>query len=273
VGAVSQLPLLLLLWLVLMVAFFSAAATKLPGYILPALPAGSLLVALWWRPLASAGAAPPGPAQSWPLPASGWINAVLLALLSAAAVLASRWAAADPAHPGFASALDRSGLPLRLALLLSLAALAMVLLLIRPERRRWLWLPDLAGFLAVLALVVAPLAPLLDRERQLPLRQLARQARSAAQPDEPLWVVGAKRYSLLFYGGETAAFVSGRGRIEERWRRDPADLGITPTSRSVRLVGDRSDLENLELPVGAVLRLARRGEQELWRVPLEALQP
>jgi chromatin segregation and condensation protein Rec8/ScpA/Scc1 (kleisin family) len=41
----------------------------------------------------------------------------------------------------------------------------------------------------------------------------------------------------------------------------------------VRLVGDRSDLENLELPVGAVLRLARRGEQELWRVPLEALQP
>ena len=276
--SISQLPLLLLLWLVLMVAFFSAAATKLPGYILPALPAGSLLVALWWRPLAASGPDPPrsltpGPATSWPLPASGWINAVVLALLSAAAVLASRWAAADPAHPGFAAALDRSGLPLRLALLLGLAALAMVLLLIRPERRRWLWLPDLAGFLAVLALVVAPLAPLLDRERQLPLRQLARQARSAAQPDEPLWVVGAKRYSLLFYGGETAAFLSGRGRIEERWRRDPADLGITSTSRSVRLVGDRSDLEDLELPVGAVLRLARRGEQELWRVPLEALQP
>ena len=276
--AINQLPLLLLLWLVLMVAFFSAAATKLPGYILPALPAGSLLVALWWCPLAPVGAASPraaspGPAQNWPLTASGWINAVLLALLSAAAVLASRWATADPAYPGFAAALDRSGLPMRLALLLGLAALAMVLLLFRPERRRWLWLADLAGFLAVLALVVAPLAPLLDRERQLPLRQLARQARSAAQPDEPLWVVGTKRYSLLFYGGETAAFVSGRGRIEEHWRRDPADLGITPTSRSVRLVGDRSDLENLELPVGAVLRLARRGELELWRVPLEALQP
>ena len=275
---IGQLPLVLLLWLVLMVAFFSAAATKLPGYILPALPAASLLVVLWWRPLATearpAGLfAPGGPAQTWPLPALGWINAVLLALLSAAAVLAPRWAAADPAYPAFAAALDRSGLPLRLALLLALAAVAMVLLLIRPERRRWLWLPDLAGFLAVLALVVAPLAPLLDRERQLPLRQLAREARDATRSGEPLWVVGSKRYSLLFYGGETAAFVSGRGRIEERWRRDPADLGITPTSRSVRLVGDRSDLEDLELPVGAVLRLARRGEQELWRVPLEALKP
>jgi 4-amino-4-deoxy-L-arabinose transferase-like glycosyltransferase len=269
--AVAQLPLLLLLWLGLMVAFFSAAATKLPGYILPALPAGSLLVALWWQPLpTSAPAAELGPRPGWPLTVSGGLNAALLALMAAAAALAPRWAASDPAHPGLAVALETSGLPLRLALLLALASLALVLLLGRTGGGRWLWVPDLAGFLAILALVVAPLAPLLDRERQLPLRQLAVLAQRQAQPHEPLWVVGTKRYSTLFYSGATAAFVDGRAM---RWRRDPAGLGLSPRSRSLRLLGDRRDLEELEISPQAIERLGRRGEQELWRVPLGALQP
>jgi hypothetical protein len=98
-------------------------------------------------------------------------------------------------------------------------------------------------------------------------------ARRQAQADEPLWVVGTKRYSILFYGGETAAFVSSRDRIKERWREDPASLGLSPRSRSLRRLGDRSDLEDLELPAAAVQRLAQRGEQELWRVPLGVMQP
>jgi len=271
--AVRQLPLVLLLWLTLMVAFFSAAATKLPGYILPALPAGALLVALWWLPMVPAQEGRSPAPLGWPLVASGWVNAGLLALLAAAAAIAPRWAASDPAHPSLAVALDRSGLPLRLAVLLGLASLALVALLRQPQRHRWLWIPDLAGFLAILALVVAPLAPLLDRERQLPLRELAVLARREAQPEEPLWVVGTKRYSTLFYGGETAAFVSSRDRIRERWRDDPASLGLSPGSRSLRLLGDRQDLEDLELPAAAVQRLARRGEQELWRVPVGVWQP
>jgi 4-amino-4-deoxy-L-arabinose transferase-like glycosyltransferase len=272
--AIAQLPLLLLLWLGLMVAFFSAAATKLPGYILPALPAGALLVALWWQPLAApAGGGAPAPPHRWPLLASGWANAALLGLLAAAAALAPRWAASDPAHPALALALERSGLPLRLALLLALASLALVLLLRRPRGQRWLWVPDLAAFLAVLALVVAPLAPLLDRERQLPLRQLAVLARRQARADEPLWVVGTKRYSILFYGGETAAFVAGRQGIEDRWREDPTALGLTPRTRSLRLLGDRRDLDDLQIPPAQMERLGQRGEQELWRVSLEALRP
>ncbi len=271
--AIHQLPLLLLLWLTLMVAFFSAAATKLPGYILPALPAGALLVALWWLPLApSAAGRTPAP-RGWPLVVSGWCNAGLLALLAAAAAIAPRWAASDPAHPALAVALDRSGLPLRLAVLLALAAGALAVLLRQEERRRWLWVPDLAAFLAILAVVVAPLAPLLDRERQLPLRELAVLARRQARSDEPLWVVGTKRYSTLFYGGETAAFVSSRERIRERWRDDPASLGLSRRSRSLRLLGDRRDLDDLDLSPAAVQRLARRGEQELWRVPVGELQP
>jgi len=271
--AIAQLPLLLLLWLALMVAFFSAAATKLPGYILPALPAGALLVALWWQPLAATGSAAETDRRSWSLLASGWLNAALLGVLAAAAALAPRWAASDPAHPAFAIALERSGLPLRLALLLAGTSLALVLLLLHPHRQRWLWMPDLAGFLAVLALVVAPLGAVLDRERQLPLRELAVMARQQALAGEPLWVVGTKRYSTLFYGGETAAFVDGRKRIQKRWREDPAALGITARTRSVRLLGDRRHLEELEFPAARIQRLGQRGEQELWRLSLGGLGP
>lgn len=265
-----ELPLFLLLWLVVIVAFFSAAATKLPGYILPALPAGSLLVALWWRPLTSPVPGPAAPGER-ALVIWGSIDAVLLALLAVAAAIAPRWAATDPAHPGFADALTASGLPMRLSVLLGASSMASLLLLRRSALRRWLWVPNLAGFLAILALVIAPLAPLLDRERQLPIRQLARTARLAARAEEPLWVIGTKRYSVLFYSGETAAFISGRDNLLHRLRDDPKVLGLTDASRSVRLVGDRHDLEGLRLPADRVQRLRRIGEQELWRVRREDL--
>ena len=263
-----ELPLFLLLWLGLMTAFFSAAATKLPGYILPVVPAGSLLVALAWRPFPAAAPTPFG----W-LRLASWINLGLLALLAVAAGIAPRWAATDPAHPELATALNHSGLPLLLAAVLAASALALLVLLRRQGGEGHLWLPNLLGFLAILALVVPPLAPLLDRERQLPLRQLARQARLQARADEPLWVVGAKRYSILFYGGETAVFLSGKGSLHDRLKDDPTSLGLGPATSSVRLIGDVSDLQDLGFAAGTVQRLQRRGEQQLWRVARGDLHP
>jgi hypothetical protein len=196
------------------------------------------------------------------------VELILLAALVVAAALAPRWAASDPAHPSFAVALERSGLPVLLAALLALTALAMAWVLGTGKPARWLAVPNVAGFLAILALVVAPLAPLLDRERLQPIRQLARQARALARADEPLWVVGTKRYSTLFYGGETASFISSKEGLQERLREDPKALGLTPSSRSARMLGDRRQLEALEWSPAAVRRLARIGEQELWRVRL-----
>lgn len=46
-------PAFLLIWLVVPIAFFSISQSKLPGYILPALTAGSLLVAEYVRQLAA----------------------------------------------------------------------------------------------------------------------------------------------------------------------------------------------------------------------------
>jgi hypothetical protein len=239
-------------------------------------------VTLYWLPLPQTEQAPAagegadaGPAAGWPLRLSAGIDALLLMVLAMAAGVAPRWTTNDPAFPAFGAALQRSGLPLGLAGVLALTSLALLLLLLPgrwPASRRWLWLPNLAGFLAVLGLVLPPIGPLLDRERQLPLRQLARHARQVALPEEPLWVVGTKRYSLIFYGGETATFISDRPSVRRRLREAPGSLGLVKDSRSVRLIGDRTTLEKLDLPVAEVKRLARRGEQELWRVPRATLE-
>jgi len=264
----DPVPLFLLIWLVVVVGFFSAAATKLPGYILPAMPAAALLVGLGWRPFQASFPRGMG------LRLSGWVEAVLLGILAGAAALAPRWAASDPAHPQFGAALADSGLPAILALVLGLTAAALVVALLGwPARARWFALPSLVGFLAILTLVVPPLAALIDRERQLPLRELATSARAEARTGEPLWVVGTKRYSTVFYAAETAAFVGDRQGILGRLQRDPASLGLEPSSRSVRLYGDRTDLDDLRLAPAQIERLDRRGQQELWRVPLAAFAP
>jgi 4-amino-4-deoxy-L-arabinose transferase-like glycosyltransferase len=47
-------PLFLLLWMLVPIAFFSASQSKLPGYILPAIPAGALLVTQYLASIRSA---------------------------------------------------------------------------------------------------------------------------------------------------------------------------------------------------------------------------
>ena len=271
-GRASDLPLLALVWLVLIVAFFSAAATKLPGYILPALPGGALLVGLLFKPLpgpAAGGALPLGAGLRW----SGWANALLLAVAAAGAVLAPRWIGTDPAFPAFAGAVAASPLPWLLALPLALAALALLALLLRragavagagtPGPLAWLWAPNAAAFAAVLALVVPVLIPLLDRERLLPVRSLAQLAGREARPGEALLVVGYKRYSVVYYSGRPALFVSSAARA----RRLLADGGPT-----VLLLG--SDAELLEFGVGPgdATLLGRRDAHQLLRLPVQSLR-
>ena len=104
-GAPAELGLFLLLWLVLVVAFFSAAATKLPGYILPSLPAASLLVALLWRPLPEPPARPQASGGRAGVRIAAALEVLLLSAMAVAAALAPGWVASDPAYPGFGAAL------------------------------------------------------------------------------------------------------------------------------------------------------------------------
>ncbi|MEN9766581.1 MAG: hypothetical protein RLZZ32_541 [Cyanobacteriota bacterium] len=259
----DDLALLALLWLVLMVAFFSAAATKLPGYILPVLPGGSLLVTLLFAPLQPV-ASPWGLGQR----ITGWINAALLALMALAAVLAPRLLETDPSYPAFADALRASGLPWLLALPLLMAAGGLVLLLRRPgQGLSLLWLPNAAGLAAALALVIPVVVPLIDRERQQPIRTLARMAGEQAKPGEPLMVVGYKRYSVVFYSGRPVLFVSSPRKATRSLSQ-----GSSALPASVLLLGSDAELLEFGIGPGDGTPLGRRDAHRLLRLPLQQLQ-
>jgi len=257
----NDLPLIGLLWLVVMVAFFSAAATKLPGYILPALPGGALLVALLFAPLT------PGQASlAGGMRLTGWINALVLGLMALAAVLAPRWIEQDPAYPAFADALRSSGLPWLLGLPLLFGAVCLVVVLLRGAPAwRWLWLPNAAWLAAVLSLVLPVLVPLVDRERQLPIRALARLAADQGQPQEPLLVVGYKRYSVVFYSGRPVLFVSSPQEALEALRTSGS------TSGTVLLLASDHELLDFGLGPGDATPLAQRDAHRLMRLSVQRM--
>jgi len=280
----ADLPLFGLVWLLVMVGFFSAAATKLPGYILPSLPGGVLLVAALFRPFGAAfapvepsmGGMPmgeatmpdPAVADSPALRVTGWLNALLLAALAAAAAIAPRLAGGDPSHPGFAAALASSGLTVVAAVALAAAAFAAVVLLLAkgPQGLGRLWGPNAAAILAVLVLVVPGLGSLIDRERQRPVRELAVLAGEQAMADEPLLVVGYKRYSVVYYSGRPVLFVSGPGRARRALRERPG-----APSPSVLILASDAELREFGLEPGEGSTLARRDSHRLLRLPSSRL--
>lgn len=269
----ADLPLLALLWLTLIVAFFSAAATKLPGYILPALPGGALLVGSLFIPFSAPNRAEASddslaPGCSAGLRWSGWLNALLLALAAVAAVLAPHWIGGDPAYPAFADAIAASPLPWLLAIPLALAALALVLQLLSAspggQGLQRLWLPNAAAFVAILALVIPVLTPLLDRQRLLPIRSLARLAARQASGAEPLLVVGYKRYSVVYYSGRPVLFVDSAAEASQR-------LASASPGSSVLLLGSDPELLEFGIGPGDASLLARRDAHQLLRLPLARL--
>lgn len=258
-------PLLLVIWLGVILAFFSAAATKLPGYILPALPATTVLVAWLFT-------APGAARQGWPLKLSGGVEAVIMAMAAAAVALVPGLLASDPAYPQLAAALGQSGLPFALAAILCLTAIGCFTLL-GLDKPKHLWIVNLAGFLTLLAVVIAPLADLLNRQRQQPLQAIQVQAGRLIQPGEPLWVIGTRRYSTLFYAKRRAVFVGDAPEARNQLASAPAAVGVQPTTGSVLLLGDRAEIAGFG-PASAQLQLlAKSGEQELWRLFLPAPGP
>ncbi|MCS5699917.1 glycosyltransferase family 39 protein [Cyanobium sp. FGCU-52] len=265
----SDLPLFALVWLVVVVVFFSSAATKLPGYILPAVPGGALLVGLFFRPFPPAVAGVAGiPPAGAGIRITGWVNALLLALMAGAAAVAPRLAGGDPSHPGFAEAVAASGLPTTLALVLAAAAVAVAGLLATggPKGLGRLWGPNAAAMLAVLAVVAPGVGVLIDRERQQPVRDLARLAGQQARGDEPLLVVGYKRYSVLYYSGRPVLFVSGPDRARRALDERP---GSPPST--LLLLGSDAELKDFGLGEEQGSTLARRGSHRLVRLPAASL--
>jgi hypothetical protein len=112
-------------------------------------------------------------------------------------------------------------------------------------------------------LVVPLLVPLVDAERQRPIRELAALAGRQAASGEPLLVVGYKRYSVVFYSGRNVLFVVDPREAVGRMSQKP------PT---VLIFGNDTELLEFGLGPGDGKLLQRRGAHRLLRLPSERLR-
>ncbi|KEF42876.1 MAG: glycosyl transferase [Cyanobium sp. CACIAM 14] len=223
-------------WLLAVLLFFTAAATKLPSYWLPATPAAALLIAL----AAQSGWAGGG---RWPWERWAWALTLLLVTgLGVVFLLAPLWLPLirDPEMPGLAAELQGSPLVLVVAGCWLLAALL-----------GWLWrrrrspLRLLALQLPLVLFVAAALVPLVgigDRLRAEPVRRMAAALLRQARPGEPVAMVGILKPSLHYYSRRVVIYegVGPEGPINlaDRLRREhrPGQAPSTPERQPTVLV-------------------------------------
>lgn len=199
--------LLFFAWLAVYFLFFSIARTKLPGYIMPLLPAAAAVAAPWWDALMSRGAA--GRAR-WLLPAT--LGVIALALLGALL--------------GVRRSVPADYLPVYRALFFAPAALggagALLAAILHFCRRMTvvfagIVLLALVGWVGVLH-VFAPLG-----EPYRPARAVAEEIKARRRPGEQVIAASLGDYAgLPFYLGErvevvhlreAARLIAGKSRV------------------------------------------------------------
>ena len=258
-------------WLLAVLLFFSVAATKLPSYWLPAIPAAALLVALTAQD-------PPSGAGRW-----AWgLTLSLTAVLALAFLASPRWLPliSDPEMPTLAAELQAGHWLLLAAALFALALLAALLAALLspgqgPARLVALQLP-IAVFVP---LVLLPSWALGDRLRGLPVRQMAALVNRQARPGEPLAMVGILKPSLHYYSRRVVIYeaptpggsINLVDRLSHERRRGllPSSAALQPTVLVV------IDQETAARPYWAGLapqELGRSSIYRLWRVDRQALE-
>jgi 4-amino-4-deoxy-L-arabinose transferase-like glycosyltransferase len=216
--------------------FFSLAATKLPHYLVPALPGLALLVA---DRLGGERAPGPGPAYRASIAAALLLlfalAGALFALGHMGSELPERFAAAVAKEPALAHPFD-PGPALPVAAIAALATAAVVYACRRSPRRVCSVLGG--GMIAVFSLLVFWVTPRWDDHFQRPLRELAATSAARGDPAGRLLLVGLRRKpSVAFYGGRPTEYVSRRSaaRIAARLDQPPGRLALASEADFERL--------------------------------------
>jgi 4-amino-4-deoxy-L-arabinose transferase-like glycosyltransferase len=200
----DALNVFLILWLVVPVLFFSLSQSKLPGYILPALPAGTLLVAEYLRQHAE----DEGPPAMW----MAGLHALMCAMLPALTV----WYFLRDVTPRTTSAVA--------ACLIALVFLIGITVTLRSKLGlRMLRFVTLIAVVVTVGAAIKIGAPQIDA--RLSARPLAIQLAQMETRPLPVAVFGVKReteYGLAFYRNQTIS------RYELRQVPPEEHLLITP---------------------------------------------
>jgi len=231
---VTHLGIFALFWFACIFIFFTVAVTKIPSYVLPLMPAVGIILALLWSEILSSPSQGKGDKG---LLVSGIANVILLLIVAGAIAYSPNFIGFDPATPTLPERLAASQFPLIGAGIWALTAVAIAVLLFRPQYRRWLLLPNLIGFLAFIIFVLTPANFLFDEVRQLPLRQLAETIVEVKQPQEDLLMIapGHKKASLVFYTQNPVEFIeSAEDAIAHLQTLDPSSVLIVSQPNMIR---------------------------------------
>jgi 4-amino-4-deoxy-L-arabinose transferase-like glycosyltransferase len=256
----TQLGLFALIWFVVIFGFFTIAATKLPSYTLPLLPAAAILVGLFWTEQMEQ------PSTARIVQWSHWANIGLAVLLAVGLWLSPNWLGNEPEMPQLAETVRQSGIMVwGTAIWLTVAAVELVLLLRR--QGQWIWSAQLLGFLAFLLMTLLPTMLMIDTQRQLPLRQLASTIVEVQKPDEPVLMIGYRKPSLVFYTQRPITYIPAPGDVPRQLQRLTRRLSRPRSKvRSLLLIGRPIKLREAGIQPDQYETIAEAGVHRLARI-------
>ena len=257
----AQLGPFVFWWFASIFVFFTVAVTKLPSYVLPLMPAAAILVSLLWSEQWGATLAGGRASRSLGRQLSGWLNVAFFAALAIACAQLPNLLGPDSAAPDLPEAMVAAQLPAIGAVLWSVAAVAAALLLL-VGRSRWLGGVNIAAATGLAIVAVAIGLPLVDGQRQAPIRELAWLAVERQLPQEQTISLGFIKPSITFYMQQTVIYTDSR----EQFREIVAELEAAgeETTMVIALEGELEDY-GLRAPLIAD-RLGEAGAYRLVRV-------
>ncbi|MCC5663204.1 glycosyltransferase family 39 protein [Nostoc sp. CHAB 5784] len=270
----QQFGLFAWFWFATIFGFFSIAVTKLPSYVLPLMPAAAILVALLWSdffqdtearqtiPVFSSHTPPISPSF---LRVSGWVNVVFLSVLATALFNITHILGTDPAISNFHELIQRTGLPVIAGVMWLVCAVLVAGLLLSRQWNSVIGI-NLIGFVAFLIFVLTPASFFIDRERQLPLRELSAVILEAKQPNEELIMLGFKKPSVVFYSHIHVNYLGLPQEAIEHIKNQAAK-GLKPAS--VLLLAEQKKFLQMDLQPDDYKNLSTKGAYNLVRVPFK----
>ncbi len=267
----QQFGLFAWFWFASIFGFFSIAVTKLPSYVLPLMPAAAILVALLWNDLfpdtetqQTIPVSTPRISPSF-LRISGWVNVVFFSILATALFNITHILGTDPAISNFHELIQQSGLPV-IAGVIWLVCAVLVAGLLLSHRLNYIISINLIGFVAFVIFVLTPASFFIDRERQLPLRELSAVILEAKQPNEELIMLGFKKPSVVFYSHIHINYLRFPQEATEHIQNQAAK-GLQPPS--LLLLAEQKKFLQMDLQPDDYKNLSTKGAYNLVRIPFK----
>jgi 4-amino-4-deoxy-L-arabinose transferase-like glycosyltransferase len=249
----EQLGLFALIWFIVVMGFFSIAATKYITYSLPAVPAAAILIALFWNQQREVKA-------GVGLRLLNYGTVGLFAVLAIGSWFYPNYLNDDTSMPNLGMAMVDAGLPWFGTVLWGIGLLLGVLYLGSAA----FWRVKILTSAAFILLFVTPAFAVLDQVRQLPLRQIAAGVWQEQQPNEPV-AMGVKFFgkpSVVFYSQRPVALMNRSAQIRpylDKLKRDGSSSVLLVTTENALAEGGIQSSEYVLLRQVGIYQLIRVG--------------